>query len=267
MFGRFKLFTVMLAVLTVVAWGGLATAQETSPTIGFNDFSFQLDSALPTNVNIVQVAAMDPELMVPGGPEPAHTRFTFYAEPPASESVFERGGGLYLYRIADMTDYEGYTEQVALLQSLLADRTDLSTFYALNDDMSVGTLPFLPVVPAAQVTRAHAEYVDTGSVQGIRYLTAYRQDASPFLSRDFLFTFQGISSDGQYYISLIAPLETTLFPSEMPADFDYDEFSANLMTYLDEVVATLNAGTPGDFSPNLSLLDNLVQSMQVAAAG
>ena len=64
-------------------------------------------------------------------------------------------------------------------------------------DAANTSLPMLPVVPAAQVFRAQAQYVDLPGLSGIRYLTYYSQGISPLTATDILYVFQGLSADGQ----------------------------------------------------------------------
>src|SRR5690606_9659844 len=106
-----------------------------------------------------------------------------------------------------------------------------------------------------QVIRAHAQYLDTGSLSGVSYITVYRQDVSPFVSNEFFYTFQGVSADGLFYVSARMPLTVSDFPSQIPADFDMDEFAAGFNDYLTESVTTLNAAAPEAFSPALGNLD------------
>ena len=124
-------------------------------------------------------------------------------------------------------------------------------------------LPFLPILPAGQVIRAQAQYVETSALQGIAYITAYRQDAFPFVSGDFLYTYQAVTRDGSHYVSVIFPLATGLFPETVPADFDYDAFIAELESNYNQAIATLNSGGSADFAPALDLLTALIQGIDI----
>jgi heat shock protein HslJ len=125
----------------------------------------------------------------------------------------------------------------------------------------------MPVFPAGQVIRARAQYVETPAVQGISYVTVYRQDASPFLGNEFLYTFQGLSTDGTRYVSAIFPLDTALFPAETPTDFDYEAFIEGINDYFAESIAILNGASPDAFTPSLATLDALIQTFTFTAAG
>ena len=152
------------------------------------------------------------------------------------------------------------TPQINGVNVLLSGRVALEQFMQTNPDANNYVLPFLPVMPAAQVIRARVGLLQLDTVGGISYVTAYRQDASPFTATEFLYTFQGISTDGQYYVSAVFRLNTELFPAEIPADFDMNAFIAGIQDYFAESISTLNAAAPDDFTPSLDTLDALFAS-------
>jgi heat shock protein HslJ len=249
-------FTLLALVLLVSLVALPVLAQD---RVAFNDFSFTLDSSVAANVNVTRFPGDAPDLQAPGGPEVAHTQFTLYNTFPVPESIFDSQGGIRVYNTADFGPYEFPFQQLTQLQTLLAERPDLAQFMVATDDNS-DDLPFMPVAPASQVIRARAQYVEMPTVQGISYVTVYRQDASPFVGSEFLYTFQGLSTDGTRYVSAIFPVDTTLFPAEIPADFNYEEFIEGINDYFAESIATLNAGSPDAFAPSLTTLDAIIQT-------
>ena len=199
------------------------------------------------------------------GAEVRHTQFLLYNTAPAPESIFEGIGGIRVYSTADFAGYDGATQQLQQLQMLVAQQPDLTPFLALNStDASANNLPFMPGMPAAQVIRAHVHYFSSAALQGISYVTFYSQGLSPFTSSEFLYTFQGLSRDGAYYVSAIFHPNTALFPAEIPADFNMDTFSAGFQDYLEQSIATLNNAAPEDFTPSLTTFDSIIQSVALA---
>jgi hypothetical protein len=121
-------------------------------------------------------------------------------------------------------------------------------------------MPFLPFFNASQVFHAQVKYFD----HGVRYLTQYAQDVSPISNDKMFYTYQGITADSRYYISVILPVSSGVLPQVGDLSGDaYDAFAANFANYLNDVRGKLNAAGPGDFSPNLDLLDALSQSITV----
>jgi hypothetical protein len=193
---------------------------------------------------------------------PAYTRFVLYqpgsdlVNPrPLPESPFDAEAGIFVF---DTADFEGYAEETArfqTLQSLLAERPDLSAFETV--DVS---LPYLPVYPAAQTFRSQVHYIDTDQLQGIAYITAYQEAAEPFLANSLFYTVQAMSNDGQHYVVVIVPLETHLLPENTDATFAYEAFVANLNDYLVQTMAGIDAAAPTDFSPALDSIDAMVST-------
>lgn len=226
--------------------------------VNFDGFGFNFDSSIATNVNIVQ-APGDPlnstDISIP---HPSRIRFTLYND--TSPPDFGAPGEIHVFRTTDFETYDFALEQLQQLQILLADRSDLTPFMQFSGGTPEGALPYLPMQNANQVIRPRAQYVDTDTVSGISYLTVFRQDVSPFVGNEFLYTFQGLSANGEYYVAASFRLATSLFPTEIPADFDWDAFNAEFEQYLSESVTTLNDASPDDFTPSLTTLDAVIQS-------
>ena len=258
------LLVVLLAALCVTP----ALAQDSATfAVAFDGFSFNLPSAVASNVNISQYPGDPTTLQQPGGPEVKHTQFLLYNGSPAPESFLDGAGGIRIYNTADFAGYDLTAGIYQSLQSLLAQRPDLGQYMTANQGTNAGDLPYLPIFPAAQVIRARAHYIDTPFLQGVGYVTAYRQDVSPFVGSEFLYTVQGLSSDGAHYVSATFKLNTALFPAEVPQNFDYNTFNQQFEQYLSQSIATLNNATPQDFTPSLTVLDTFVQSFAFTGAG
>lgn len=255
---KFKVF-IMMVIVGLLTLPTLAQ-QTATATVGYNDFSFSYDTSLASRIDIDVFAGDDPSLEQPGGPEVRHTQFAI-SNSESTPSIFDAPLAIRLYNTADFANYPNQQAELQQLQMLLDGRPDLSSYLTPTLDDASNTLPFLPIMPASQVIRARAQYVETAAVRGISYVTAYRQDVSPFVGSEFYYTFQGLSLDGTRYISLIAHPNTTLFPAEIPSDFNYDAFVASFTDYLNQSIAALNNGQAADFSPALSVFDAVVLSV------
>ncbi|MBI5958560.1 MAG: hypothetical protein HY866_07495, partial [Chloroflexi bacterium] len=138
-----------------------------------------------------------------------------------------------------------------------------ASYMVVAEDLNNSSLPYMPVFPAGQVIRARAQYVDLPTIRGISYVTVYRQDASPLISSDCWYTFQGLSTDGLVYVSAAFKLSPSMFPAELDPNFDYEAFMATFTDYMNGSIAQLNAATPDQFSPSLTTLDGMIQSFIV----
>lgn len=142
--------------------------------------------------------------------------------------------------------------QIEQLQALLATRPSIPG----------GTMPYLPLVNAAQVLHSQVDYLSFANGAGVRYVTAFSQDVLPMINRYLLYTFQGLTDDGQYYVAAFFPVKTAVLPDTVEVD-DWEAFSVNYSTYVAETKAVLNDLAPLEFTPDLALLDAAVASLQV----
>ncbi len=201
------------------------------------------------------------DLEAPGGPQAPYTEFVLYSGLPAPESSWDALGSVRVYRTSDLAGYSFHEERFSELLSILDQRPDLTPRMTWPDNLNEVALPFLPVVPAGQIIRARAEYMDTTALSGVRYVTALGQDMSPMLRDSIFYTFQGVSADGAYYVSVIIWLDSSMLPAEIAADFDWDAFYDAPAPYFTDLIATLNAAVPDAFAPSLDMLDAMVQSV------
>ncbi|MDQ3700234.1 MAG: hypothetical protein M3442_04845, partial [Chloroflexota bacterium] len=112
-------------------------------------------------------------------------------------------------------------------------------------------------------------YLDFPGGSGIALVTAYGQVVSPLTRDRTLYTFQGLTQDGQSYISLVWPVETSTLPAtynEGLAGQTYEAFAQQYDAYLARTTQTLNAQAPAAFAPDLSLLDGLLRSLRITAS-
>ncbi len=185
------LFVVCLALLVAVP----VFAQDSATNnITFNGFSFSFPSSLATSVNVSQFSNIADTFP----PNSDHAQFLFYNGYPAPESPLDAVGAIFVYPAATLNaDNRAQYDQ---LQTLLNNRPDLAPFSVTEDNVNANALPYLPQAAAGQVLRARPQYVESASVSGISYVTVWRQDVSPLMGNELLYTFQGISNDGANYI-------------------------------------------------------------------
>lgn len=233
-------------------------------TVSFNGIQLQFDSALARSVNITQHPGDPVDAEAFAGPVAPHIQFQFYNEQTDPRSFLEGAGTVRIYEMAALADYPFQPEQVEALQTLLTDRPDLNTHTAITpENVGRASLPFLPMFPAQQALLARAQYIDLAAMSGVGYLTVYRQDFSPFRAGEFLYTFQGISNDGRYYVAMIFRITAPGFPTEIGSDFNPDEFVQAYPTYVMESVATLNEAAPDSFSPSLGTVEAVINSLSL----
>ncbi len=127
-------------------------------------------------------------------------------------------------------------------------------------------LPFLPVFNAAQVFHARYGVLAFGDGSGIRYLTLFAQYAAPINNHEMFYTYQGLTSDGRYWISATLPVSNPILPENAdnpPPGYTWDDLSYNYEAYLADVVPQLESQPAAAFTPGLAVLDALVASITI----
>ena len=160
---------------------------------------------------------------------------------------------VFIFPAGDLTSENGNAVKIAAdLQALLQTQQDGEQ------------LPFLPVVfSSRQAIDAQVQYLDFKSGKGVRYLTQFNNGLSPINNYALVYTFQGLTSDGKYYVSAVLPLTS----SELSDAQSFSEQEAKVgqayFDYLSQTVTLLNKQPTGGFTPDLSKLDALVRSIEV----
>ena len=187
---------------------------------------------------------------------PEHVQFTFtdYILPDTFHEP-----RIYVYPVSDFEAANPVAgKTIAALRQFLVEKP------AAPDE-----IPFLPLFNAKQMIRAQIAYVDFQNGTGVRFLTYYSQAPTPVNNNELFYTFQGMTHDGDYYVAAILPVSHPMLPTnwmmETPAG-DADAFAQNLDSYMWDVEQQLSAQDASSFTPDLSLLDAIIQSLELAPA-
>jgi hypothetical protein len=176
-----------------------------------------------------------------------------------------------VFRAADFAGFDdsvptGFQNQRQALIDLLQSGLDSGRCgQPLN--MDTQALPFWPWINAKQTFCAQPQLIEFVGGKGIRYLSHYSQGPSPVLDKNVFYTFQGLTDDGQYYVSAVFPVATGIFADELPEqpvviDSGTGYINEWLATLTDQLVQ-LNALDAGKFQPSLAVLDELVRSIRI----
>lgn len=220
-----------------------------TPDVVYQGISFSCDDALASDVVAETMLAVGPEDVAEWEVEPEHFRFSFtgYVLP----DTFHEPRIL----VYPVSGFEAVSESagriIAALRQLLVDRPQ-----------TPAAIPFLPLFNAAQMMRCQVAYVDFPSGAGVRFLTQFGQDYRPINSHDMFYTFQGLTSDGSYYVAAILPVSHPSLPAAVVEE-PGEDFRNNFESYRQGVEQQLNAQDASSFLPNLTLLDEMIQSLEV----
>lgn len=160
---------------------------------------------------------------------------------------------IFIYPVEELqTVNEGTKPIVTSLQTLIQSPQEISP------------MPFLPLLNAQQVIHAHVQYLDFQDGQGVRYLTQFDQAFIPINNYELIYTYQGLTSDGKYYVAAVLPVSHPSLPTDAAVTGNEPaEFSSDFPTYLANVVASLNPQAANTFTPDLAQLDAMMSSLEV----
>jgi hypothetical protein len=181
---------------------------------------------------------------------PEYTQVTLQDYPISNHLMMPQ---LFIYPVKELEEVnEGASQIVSTLQGLI------------QSPQEIPNMPFLPLFNAAQVMHAHVQYLDFKNGQGLRYLTEFDQAMIPINNYELIYTYQGLTTDGKYYVAAVLPVT---HPS-LPADGNVTgnepaEFNSDFPAYLANVVDTLNPQAANSFTPDLTQLDAMMSSLEI----
>jgi hypothetical protein len=107
-------------------------------------------------------------------------------------------------------------------------------------------------------------YFNFQNGSGVRYLTMYGQSVWPVDNQNLFYTYQGLTTDGRYYLSAVLPVTQTFLPDDGSTLVDdWMSFDDNWDSYIGEAIGFLNEQNDGSFSPGLDLLDQMMASFEI----
>jgi len=159
---------------------------------------------------------------------------------------------IFLYPVTELDAFNQGAGQIATNLEILLDNQIVGEY-----------LPFLPLFNAAQVMHSKVAFLEFENGSGVRFLTQFDQAPIPINNFELIYTFQGLTNDGKYYIAAIFPITHPDLPDDGMVDssqeFDPEAFSAQMS----ESVMNLGNFSDLDFSPTLIDLDAVIKSIHV----
>ena len=126
-------------------------------------------------------------------------------------------------------------------------------------------LPFLPIVNAKQLFCVQPQVIAFEGGKGLRYVTYYTQSADPAIDWFAFYTFQGLTDDGQYFVSASLPVSTGVLPADPPGVAEMSDMRTQAVL-LEKQVSELNGQPAEKFGPSLALLDQWIGMIRIENA-
>jgi hypothetical protein len=224
------------------------------PQADFGGVTFAYDPQIASSVSGEEVPAVNEGQGAPWEVQPVTIKFSFDGYPvPDSFTAPE-------IQIFPVKDFQSMSDVAAKIID------DLRQVIAVHPPASgKKEFPFLPVWNAAQIMHTKVAYFTFANGQGVRYLAMNAQNIAPINNKYLFYTYQGLTSDGKYYISAVLPVTNAILPpddSTIPGG-DFQKFSDTFPTYIAAMQDKLDAQSDDAFVPSLTALDNMIKSMTI----
>lgn len=252
---------------TEVSTEAVSTDVPTAPPNGipvsFQNVSFVIPEGLASGSASEIIPAADESVGGPRGVAPQYISFVLTDYTGRQHEYFK--AVVNIYPAAEYASINPWAESsLTRLQVLLASPATPLT----NDNLS--TIPFNGA--AAQQYAAQAKFIPFNGGNGVSMISQYSQFPGPILKDNSFYHYEGLTSDGKYFVAALFPVYLPLqstpenpnadgLPNPYPSDITD---TAALTAYYQGITDFLTAASPNSFQPSLTLLDSLIQSITVS---
>jgi hypothetical protein len=227
------------------------TAAPPTGAVSFGPATFSYDLSIASTVTTTHIAGQNPGGDMPyWGIFPDYDEYNLVGYP--SKNTYHKPR-IEIYPVAEYEQINpGAKDVIAGLKKLLTDKPS-----------SPQRIPLLPLFNAAQVFHAQLQYLSFQTGQGVRFVSQYDQAPIPINNLEVFYTFQGLTADGKYYITALLPVSIDLLPDSDQVTAEMQQQLNDFGAYLKGVTQKIDGAKPQDFTPNLNLLDAMIQALSV----
>ena len=117
---------------------------------------------------------------------------------------------------------------------------------------------------------------DFPSGSGIIFVTRWSIESELMSNRNLIYRFEGITSDGKFYVTAEMPVSVAFLPDDMPTEFEgytYENLykgdsnskdaEARIDEYRKSITTRLENLSSNDYSPNLEKLEAIISSFRI----
>jgi hypothetical protein len=245
-----------LQALTVAPSESIST-QASGTTVSFENVSFVIPSGLASEAAMETVPAVSEGGSAPWEVAPAHLKFTL--------TGYQLEGKFHEPQILVYP-----ADEFAQVNSIAAEQIDRIKNILVGSPLLQETLPRVPWFNAEQLMAANIKTITFQSGSGVRALTQYAQYAEPINNRGSFYHFEGLTTDGKYYVITILPITAPILAEDEKPEASVPANGVPIPTdvgpnevYYASVTEKLTALSPDEFTPSLTTLDTLIQSILV----
>lgn len=177
------------------------------------------------------------------------------------------GSRVYVYE--DVTEIDGQTAhntRFALTPEDYCQTWCLMVYPVAEFKQAFGTFVFPPSgyrSGAAVVFKAQEKPLSFQDGSGERGLEAFGQSHFGISNQSLQYVFRGYSEDQRYGVYVQVPARASTLPDAAPTMTTSSDPIQDILVYNQQAMQSVNALAPGDFTPNLDVLDAWISSIQV----
>lgn len=156
-------------------------------------------------------------------------------------------------------------EDYRRLSPQAAERLDNLKDFIIKKPNDANQIPFLPMMNSGQVFHSNLMNLDFQNGSGVRFLATYSQGLDPITNRDLVYTYQGLTADERYAVSVFLPVNHPSLPAD-PNTLSPDEVDTiykDYEKYRTDMVDMLTAQPASSFIPDLEKLDAMIESITI----
>ncbi len=256
-----KLFAVLslFSLVFIISACGSTAPEVSTPSssgipVSFGNISLIIPEELATGASFTTSIDVEYPYINPSfGDMPEHTVITL-----DGYAAFGRSGRILIFKASEFATYTDLTRHIiSALQTLNSGQTYPEDLY---------NHPYTNLLN-----------INAANTFGQRYLTQVMDSFIPYNNEDIFYYFEGLSSDGEYYIEALLPVNVSFLPADgnpnttTPSDgiqfpFNVEDmlkFQPKFREYSALIEEKLNTATAEAFSPTLTKLDGLISSITI----
>lgn len=226
--------------------------------VTLNNVTFIIPTGSANDAQSEMVSAQTGQNTAPWELAPVHLKFTLTGY--QLEGKFHEPQ-IFVYSAAEFAQVNSIAaEQIDRLKKILAGSAP-----PLQE-----TLPNVPFFNAAPLIAANIQIITFQSGSGVRTLTQYSQYVAPINNRELFYHFEGLTTDGKYYIVAILPITAPILAEDEKPEASVPADGVPIPTdvgpndvYYASVTEKLIALSPDQFTPSQNALDALIQAILV----
>jgi hypothetical protein len=255
---------------TIVA----ATMQALTATPGQN-----VSTPIPSETGGIPVSYENISLVIPGGVASSATTETMTSVDTNSGAPWEIAPTHWRFTLTGYQLQDKFLEpqiyvypadEYAQINSTAGEQIDRIKKALAGSPLLKETLPNVPFFNAAHIIAAKIQMLPFQNGSGVRELTQYDQYPAPINNHELFYHFEGLTTDGKYYVIAILPITAPLLAEDEKPESTIPTGGVPLPSstgptdvYYFSVTEKLNSLGPDAFTPPLNTLDALIQSILV----